>query len=278
MELIWFGGLSLSCVDEDVAFPFDTLQSVVALRGGVFDELGTQVVPRAFSLARTFKIVDAHGQPAKVGQELDALMGVFVAGERVLRARWKDGTERQTFAKVVQATRPTRDADKTYQEISATWFIPFPYWFLREHEPLYLDHGYYLDDGHLLDGNYSAVVINSTSETLTIINNGNAPIQRGQLVIRPAPGADIDTITVTNVTNSQSWTFAATIEYPEALSVDLLSKSVKLDAVNAYNDVALPSGQIEWLTLEVGENEIEITCDSVTGSVEFEWHWADTFV
>lgn len=278
MELIWFGGLALSCVDEDVAFPFDTLQSVVQLRGGAFDELGTSVVPRAFELARTFKIVDAFGQPARVGQEMDALMGVFIAGQRVLRARWKDGTERQTFAKVLQATRPTRRADKTYQEMSATWYVQFPYWFLREHEPLYLDHGHFLDMGHFLDGNYSSVTIDSTLETLTIANNGNTQIQRGTFVVRPQSGGSLTDLIIKNMTNGLIWTFDGAIAYPETLVVDLLSKSVKLDAVNAYNDVILPDNQMDWMLLEVGDNEIEISCTARAGNVDFEWHHSDTFV
>lgn len=278
MELIWFGGLGLSCVDEDVAFPFDTLQSVVQLRGGSFDELGIQVVPRSYNIARTFKIVDSYGQPARVGQELDALMGVFVAGQKVLRARWKDGSERQTFAKVTQATRPTRRDDKTYQEMSASWYVQFPYWFLREHEPLYLDHGYFLDAGQYLDGNYTLATINSTLETFTITNNGNVQIQRGTLVVRPQSGASLADLTITNTRNGLAWTFDVAITYPETLVVDFLSKSVKLESINAYNDVVIPSGQMDWMLLETEENEIELSSSAVVGNTDFEWHWADTFV
>jgi hypothetical protein len=62
------------------------------------------------------------------------------------------------------------------------------------------------------------------------------------------------------------------------LVLDLLPKSAKLDAVDCYADMVIPSGQIAWLTLEVGDNAIVITADSQTGNIAYEHHWSKHYL
>jgi hypothetical protein len=164
--------------------------------------------------------------------------------------------------------------DKYVQQVELTMAQTYPYWLATEDEPFYLDNGEILDDGLSLDGNYTSLTINSTSESVTITNGGNVPIRRGLIVLRPASGASLTNIVITNQTNWQSLEFHATLAYPQMLVLDLLPKSAKLDAVDAYADMVIPSGQIAWLTLEVGDNAIVITADSKVGNTAFEWHWS----
>lgn len=278
MQLTYFGGLPLPMGDEEVAFPFETRSNLLELADGSFDQLGSTLQLRPYVITRGFKLTDLLQCSAQLGFKLDDLMRVFASGRRVLRATWRDGSQRQTYAKVSSALRTRRIDDRSYQELAVTFVIDFPYWFKTAHEPRHFDHGYYFDAGWSFDGNYTTQLIDSTRETFTITNNGIVPIKRGKLIVRPRSGGSLTDLTITNETNWLRIFYFGTLAYPQVLTLDLLSKSAKVDSVNAYANIELPSGQMLWMRLELGANTIALEPRVRAGNVDFEWHWADTYV
>lgn len=277
MQLLSFGGLRLNCVDEDVSFPFSVRNNYLILPNGSIDEDGQLAVLQPYSITRVCKLWCGPSSDS-VNDQLDALMRVAAKGRLVLVARWRDGSRRQTFGKVTAISRPRRTDDANYQEVSVTWFIDYPYWMASEDEPHYFDHEELMDEDVYFDGNYTAVTINGNSETFTITNEGLVVIQRGQLVLTPESGASLENLTLTNHTNLMEWHYNGIVNEPHWLYVDFLSRTCKLSAVNSYDEVETPAGQMEWMTLELGDNDLEIEVDSITGSVAFEWHWAKQYV
>lgn len=277
MQMILFGGLPLNCVDEDVAVPFSVRQNYFALANGSLDEDGQLAVLQPYSITRACKLYCGPNS-ISIQEQLDALMTVAARGRLVLVARWRDGSKRQTFAKVTNISRPRRTDDSNYQEVSVTWFIDYPYWMATEDEPPYFDHQQLFDTDQYMDGNYTAITVNGLSETFTIANEGTVAINRGQLVIIPASGASIENLVLTNTTNLMEWRYNGIIGDPHWLYVDFLSRTCKISAVNSYDEVETPAGQMEWMTLELGDNEIELTVEAVTGNTGFEWHWARQYV
>ncbi len=174
----------------------------------------------------------------------------------------------------VTAHSPRRSNDRTYQEITVAWYIDYPYWLAREDEPFYFDNGENFDAGKHFDGHYESITINALQKTFTIANTGMVPFVRGTLVITPAAAASITNLTITNKTNWMKLDYVGTIAYPDFLVIDFLSKSVKKSAVNNYNALRIPPGQMEFMRLQQGNNDIQLDVVSRTGNTAFEWHWA----
>lgn len=277
MQLIKFGGVKLPRVDEQVAFP-NTMQSgLVSLPNGSFDEHGQPSILQSFRITREFKVACNENDTDLAGY-IDDLMRVFASGRKVLECLWRDGSKRQTFAKVMNSVRPRLSDDRNYQQFTVEFEVNYPFWLDSEQEPLYLDHGWYLDTGLYIDGNYTTLTIDSLQEAFTITNNGLVPNRRGTIVVRPQVGGSVTNLVITNQTNWYILRFLDTLSYPESLVIDLLSRSVKVDVLNAYSSIQLPVRQMEWMRLEIGDNDIVIDCDSRSGNVTFEWHWSDPYL
>lgn len=276
MQLIRFGGVDLPMVSEEVTFPFDTRSNLIPLPYGGIDQDGQASVYQANRIGRTFRVPCTENERDLVAST-DRLMRAFASGRKVLVARMRDGSYRQTFAKVLNAPQPRRSDDKNYQEFSVVWELDFPYWIDTEQEPHYLDHGLYLDSGLFLDGNYTSVTLNELIETFSIENNGVVQNRRGFLYIYPDVGGAFTDLTLRNLTNDYILYLVGTVVDGQRLLVDFLSKSVKLDAVDAYTMLELPTGQMDWMMLEVGTNYFSIELASVTGNTTFEYHWADLY-
>lgn len=277
MQLISYFGLPLNCVDEDVSIPFSVRRNYFALANGSVDEDGQLAVLQPYSITRACKLYCGPNS-ISINEQLDALMRVAAKGRGVLVAKWRDGSKRQTFAKVTDISRPRRTDDANYQEVSVTWFIDYPYWMATEDEPPYFDHEQLFDTDQYFDGNYTWVQINSLLEAFTVTNEGTVPINRGQLVVLPESGASIENLVLTNTTNLMEWRYNGIINEPHWLYVDFLSRTCKLSAVNSYDEVETPAGQMEWMTLELGDNAIEVSVEDRTGVTVFEWHWARQYV
>lgn len=273
MRLTHFGGQSLPTPAEDLDTPIEARSALVELPDGGFDQDGQKTVLRPVTITRSFKITSS------LDSTMDAILGKMYKGRMVLKAILRDNsTYRQTFAKILKVERPRNPADVNVQRVVITFLQNFPFWFKSTHEPHYLDHGDVLDDGWFLDGNYTTFTINASSITGTITTAGNVPVKRGTLVIRPASSASLTNLTITNKTNWQIFRYEDTLAYPSVLVVDLLAKSAKVDGVNAYADVGIPTGQMDWMQLEVGANSIQMDVESRSGNTTVEWHWSDTYL
>lgn len=273
MRLTHFGGVALPTASEALDIPTEARSSLVELSDGAFDQDGQGIVLRPVTITRTFKITST------LDTTRDALMAKLAKGRLVLKALLRDNaTARQTFAKILRVSSPRAVGDIHYQAMQVTFAQDFPYWFKTTHEPPYADNGLVADSGLVADGNYTTVTINALEKTATITGAGTVPIRRGQLVLTPAAGASITNLVITNQTNNMKLRYDATLTAPDVLVIDLLAKSAKLSNANAYASIGIPSGQMDWMQLEVGANAIVVDVDAVTGSVVLDWHWSDTFV
>lgn len=273
MKLYSFGGITFPTAYQDQDMPIAARSTLVELPGGAFDEDGQEVMLRPNVITYRFPV------DSTIDATLDTLLAKLVKGRLVLKAVLRNGTSyRQTFAKLVSVTRPRAAFDKLVQQVELTFSQSFPYWFDSSDEPHYLDHGDVLDDGWNLDGNYTSVTINALQETATITTAGTVPLLRGKIIVRPASGASITNLTITNQTNWKILRYQATLAYPDVLVIDLLAKSAKVDEVNAYGDIDIPTDQMDWMVLEVGANSIVIDVEAQTGNTALEWHWSDSYV
>lgn len=275
MKLYSFGGITFPTAYQDQDMPIGARSPLVELPGGAFDEDGQAVTLRPNVITCRFPV------DSTIDATLDTLLAKLMQGRLVLKAVLRNGTSyRQTFAKLVSVTRPRAPFDKLVQQVEVTFSQSFPFWFDSADEPYYLDHGKVLDDtpSWNLDGNYTAVTINATQETATITTAGTVPVLRGKIVVRPASGASITNLTITNQANWKILRYQSTLAYPNALVIDLLAKSAKVDAANAYSSIDIPTDQMDWMVLEVGANNIVIDVEAQTGNTAFEWHWSDSYV
>lgn len=273
MKFVSFGGVSFPTAYQDQDMPIGARSNLVELPGGAFDEDGQQVTLRPGVLSYRFPV------DSTIDATMDALLAKLAQGRLVLKAVLRNGTTyRQTFAKLVSVSRPRAGFDKLVQQVELTLSQSFPYWFDSADEPHYLDHGEVLDAGWSLDGNYTAVTINATQKTATITTAGIVPVLRGKIIVRPASGASITNLTITNQTNWKILRYQDTLAYPDVLVIDLLAKSAKVNDSNAYSAIDIPSDQMDWQVLEVGANSIVIDVEAQTGNTAFEWHWSDTFL
>lgn len=273
MRLTHFGGTSLPTASEDVDTPIEARSALVELPDGAFDQDGQALVLRSVTVRRSFKITSS------LFATVNSLMQTFAKGRLILKALPRDeSTYLQTFAKVLKVSRPRRVGDKNYQVVDVAFAQDYPFWMATADEPKYLDNGEELDDGWNLDGNYTSVTIDSLQETTTITNNGIVPIRRGKIIVKPASSASITNLTITNLTNWKILRYEATLAYPDMLVIDLLAKSAKVNTVNAYSDIEIPSDQMDWMQLEVGANSIQIDVEARTGNTTFEWHWSKHYL
>lgn len=273
MRLVYFGGTPLPTASEDVNLPISARSNLIPLDNGGYDEDGQPTVLQPNTITRTFKITPVSDAT------MDNLMKVFVSGRKILKQVLRDNTTyRQTFAKVVTIDRQRNANDVSVQRLGVTFRQDYPFWMATTDEPRYLDNGEVLDAGWNLDGNYTSITINATQETATITNSGIVPIRRGKIVVRPGSGASITNLTITNQTNWNILRYVGTLAYPDVLVLDLLAKSAKINATNAYGDILIPSGQMDWQVLEVGANAIVLDVAAQVGNTAFEWHWAKHYV
>jgi len=279
MQLTKFGGVPLPTIDEDLTVPFETYSNIVALPYGSFDEHGQGSVLAPYVLTRTFKIACGENDHP-LNTQLDTLMRAFASGRKVLEANWRDGVRRQTFAKVINGVRPRRSNDKKYQELTVTFRIDYPYWFDSADEPHYLDHELLLDSGLFLDGQYafSTIDVTTPSPFLTITTESTMQIRRGTLILTPVVAGSITDITLTNLANQMVLHINGNLPYGSQIVIDFLSRSCKKDTLNFYSAIEIPSGQMDWMVLELGENIIQSEALALDGRTEVEWHWADTFI
>lgn len=274
MELVSFKGVPLSGADVSESYPMGTRSNLVDLADGAFDEDGQRVNLQPYQITRTFKITDREKRGVKINEKTDAFLRALAGGRGVLKARMRDGTFRQTFAKFLNVERARRLDDKNYQELTVTWQVDYPYWLASEDEPLYMDHGYVMDAGKFMDGHYDLITLNASSVAATIVNGGMLPVRRGKIILIPASGASLTDLTILNTANMMQLRYTGEIANPKVLVLDLLSKSAKLDAVNAYANIEIRTDQMDWMQLEVGDNPLVITSGSRTGTTEMEYHWS----
>ena len=277
MRLTHFGGTALPTAGEsDNAFDLVGRNALVVLRDGAFDQDGQPQVAQPFEITKSFKV-----KGATIDATVRTLAQLAYAGRRILKAVDRDGTTYyQTFAKVTKVTRPLTVEMQRYQEVAMTFLVDYPFWMATADEPHYFDNGDLLDGTWNLDGNYTSQSITSVPKAFTITQAGSAAARRGVIVFHPAAASSIVNPIIKNLTTNEQIMYVGTVAAGEYLTLDLLSKSTKIGWVtNAYSSMAkLPANQMDWLTLAVGANSIQVDASAIAGTIAFEWRWSKHFV
>lgn len=280
LRLTQFGTVTLPEYNGEDVIPVIIRENFIDLQNGGIDLDGNDAVLQSTRVQRSAVIA------TNLQSTIQNILKEAGKGRLLLRAEDRDGTNYQTFAKVVRIN-PEIDARRynCEQAIEITWLQDYPFWLHSSDEPQYLDDGENFDAAWNLDsGNSDTISITSpsTSTSDTIDNTGDMPVYRGYFVIS-ATGTNvyIGDITITNVTNGLQLTYTGGLGNGTAASegdvtIDWLSKTVLTDTSDLdYSKVTLPNGQTDFFRLEVGENTIEVEFDEYSGtnnlSVEVFW-------
>lgn len=273
MRLVQFGAVMLPEEDGKDSYSHPVRSGLYRLQGGAFDQDGGSVYPQSRALTRSFVVM--ADEDYTIQEKIDELESEFSEGRKVLKAVTRDGDYRQTFAKVLDFDYDYATGEIGLQPCKITFEIDYPYWLSSEDEPTYLSQGYLLDGTwNFSPGNYEAEVITSSPHDFTITVPEGVRIPRGYIVIVPRTSASVEDITVFNDANDMQLTYEGEVVDGERLVIQFLTKTVELDDVGDYDNFSIPSDQGDWMLLEVGENDITITIDTVVGTTDFYWQWS----
>lgn len=273
MRLVRFGQYYFSGIDAEDMFEVVARNNLMPLTNGAFDRdgQGMYLEPRIFT--HDFAIFDTAEQT--IQEQMDALMAEVAKGRRILQAETRDGQFRQTFAKAILATNSYAPGNLGWQPLQIRFAVDYPYWLASDDEPPYFDDGWALDDALTLgDGQKETVTVDSTLETLTISNGGNVPFVRGRVVVEPGASASVTNLRLTNKTNGYWVQYTGTISQGDVLDIDFLAPACLLNYSPDYASLYYGSGQSSWMRLEPGDNDIEVTADSVSNSTTLYWWWS----
>jgi hypothetical protein len=252
--------------------PIAARSALVQLADGAFDQDGYEA---HFNPQRLSYRCEIFGQPGQdVDDELDILLTALGEGRKILKAKMRNGVEyRQTWAKIISVQRERGAASPYRQPVILELEQDYPYWLASSDEPWYLDNGDVLDIDLGLDaGNFETKSITSTPHNSTITNSGTIRCRRGTISIIPEIGASIVNPKIENFTSGDWIKFTGTISAGSTLSIDLLSRTVEIDGVDAYSGFSV-SNKRTWMELERGDNLIRVT-GMVSGTIILRWLWA----
>jgi hypothetical protein len=276
MRLNFLGSINLSKLEAENSLPISVRSALVTLPNGGFDQdRGNPVFkPNTFSLRLVLKESDNILNTSRNLQRL------VMRGRTLLTAKERDGTFLQTWVKVLGVQREANvKTYKAMQPLVITMEQDYPYWLSSTDEPLYADSGLTADSGLVSDsGNVTSIAVNSTLESATIDNEGTAVINRGTITITVDAASDITDMRITNATNSTYIQYSGTLVADDVLVYDLLSRTATLNGTDVFANVTLPDDASYWLPLELDENTIQVTADSVTGTLTVDWQWSKHYL
>jgi hypothetical protein len=286
MRIVQFGELTLPDFNGTQQLPVPFRSSVVTLRGGGFDQDGRKSYLETKMLGANFWVRQDDGN---VDTIIDNLYKESGKGRRILKATMRDNTtQRQQFVKLIQAsTKPDSrtyaiDSSSTecYEAVQCQWEMVYPYWEASADLSWFLDTGLVLNDGLFLDaGNTSSATLSTTLTSKTITNSGNTAMEKFTLTIVGNAGVTITNITIENTTTGETLEWVGTLSEDDILTIQSLEQTIKYNGANAYTDTTLGTNQVGFFTLELDDNDFEITLDSISGgTATATWGWAKHYI
>lgn len=272
MRLIRFGTIDLPQAGGEHNMPIGARSVLVDLPNGSFDQDGSELSFESQTVNFSAMI---NANDGEVDTNVNALLQELGKGRNILRARLRDGiTEWVTYGKITSVQRVANpDRYQEEQPIAVTFKQDYPFW-MHAADGFYFDTGYLFDAGHLFDGNYTEETITAVPHDFTITYAGNIKTGMGTITIEPEAASDISNVRVVNNTAGTGFTYAGTLNAGDRLVVDFLSRTVEVNGVNLYPDFSLDSvQQVSWMDLEIGSNAIQVTADSITGTIKLYWQW-----
>lgn len=286
MRIVSFGNVTLPEFNGTQQLPVPFRSSVVALRGGGYDQDGANSYLETKMIGANFWVRQDDGN---VDTIIDNLYKEAGQGRRRLKATMRDNTtQRQQFVKLIQAsTKPDSrtyaiDSSSTecYEMVQCQWEMVYPYWEATADFSWLLDDGHVLDDGMFLDaGNTSSATLSTTSTSKTITNSGNTAMEKFTLTIVGNTGVTITNITVTNTTTGESLLWTGSLTDGDTLTINSLEQTIQFNGANAYANTTLGTNQVGFFTLELDDNDFEITLTSISGgTATATWAWHKHYI
>ena len=279
-SLYSFGGISIPQLAAQISIPTKARSNLIRLDDGVLDTNGARLHVTASTISASF-----NAQPDTLGSlgnltELANLRRMLGRGERVLVGRTWDGELWGTYAKMTSFTHETSADMLNWQPVRIEWQRTYSYWMPTEDMGVVLDNNA-LDGTLSLDGNTEHIELTTTSTDFTISDTGNVRFVHGRVTVIPQSGGSLDNLGIYNNANDLMWSWEGSLTDTDTLTIDFLTRTVTLNFVNSayYNangdiTVTLQPTRADWMWLEEeSDNDITVTCDSITGTIDFYWHW-----
>jgi hypothetical protein len=279
MRLVKFGAINLTELDANDQFQSQARRSLSTLPNGAFDNDGDEYIAQPTRVQRRFTFAEQNGDIDAIQSEFDALTTEINKGRRILTAKLRDGTPRQTWAKVSRIRNNFEHGNMASQSFDVAFEIDYPYWIVSSDEPLRFDTGLFFDTGLSFDsGQYETLTINAAIENFTLVNDGGAEIRRGELILTVQTASSAAAIQISNAANGMSLTLTDSFVAGDVLQLDFLPLSVTKNGSNAYSILSIPADQYLWMFLELGDNDITITTTGLVGTIEMSWQWSRQYI
>lgn len=274
MRLLQIGSLAFPNANTGDSLPVTARSALLQLKNGAFDQDGSQVVVQAGRISRRAWLVgqDLDGQR-------DSLMLQLLKGRQVLIAQLRDNVrQRATYGKVTAVGHTVEvDTYEFQQALSFDFDQDFPFWWDADQVDFF-DTGLFFDSGISFDGHFTTVTLTTSPYTFSITNGGSARGIWGAVCVMPEAASSIADLRLTNLTNGLSLRYTGTVTAAQRLDIDFLNHTVTVASSDAYANFAIDDpAQIEWMALETGGNNFQVTA-TIVGTVKLYYQWGDLFV
>lgn len=286
MRITSFGAVIFPQFNARQQLPVSYRSAVIPLRGGGFDQDGraSHLEPKVITV--NYWVSEDDGG---IDDFINSLYSESALGRRLLIASLRDDSLWQAEAKLIQAsTGPdarvyfpdSLQANAGYEPMSVSFEITYPYWLVAEDTGKFLDEGWYMDSGITLDSGQQTLITTSDEvNEFTIDNNGGVAHEFVELNIVALTGTTIVDVLVENLTTGEEIEWTGTIATGETLTINTLPQTIQLDGANEYANTVIPSTQIGFFTLALGDNDFRITFTSVSGgNAEITFKWSRHYV
>lgn len=275
MRLVQFGSVLLPELNgSDSGVGSQARNNIIKLQDGAYDLDGNEIFLEPMSISR-----NAVSNDTDLDATMQALFSEGKRGRLVLKAKLRDGSYVQTYAKMLGQQRQIQAGDyECLQAYNMQWMANYPYWLDSDHEPIHLDHGYTLDSGLFLDGANSQtatpITVASPTTTVTINNQSGFDIYRVAFVITKTGASTLTTGTPIIIYNATS---NYKIEYNRFMSditspvntrvdIDCLAKTVQSSVeTNDFNQLVATGESNDWMVLKQGNNDIDFSFNGGSG-------------
>lgn len=293
MRFLSFGAATLPELNGRNQIPVSYRSSIVQLQNGGFDQDGQNTYLETKNVSATFWISDAESAiVTDIDAYIESLYQVADNGRARLIAIRRDGTYVSAQAKLVQARLGIESrfwkpdslstTEQGYDTMTIAWEIGYPYWLSVDDESKLLDAGW-IADGSFTFGagqnDTNTFDSGNLSWSPTLANDGNARHERITITIEAQTGVSATgDLNITNTTTGDTIEYTGSLTAGDVVVIETLAQTVKKNGSSDYVSTNLPSGQIPFLTMEVGDNDFSFVFDSITGgqvdiTVEWSRHW-----
>jgi hypothetical protein len=240
----------------------DSISEYVELDdGGAFDGLGTARAERQeYTFALQGELVG--DTPAALDTAYRALLANRGKRDNLYRLRADGVTWEWISARLLRVTGTKAPGDMLVQKVTLQFKSGDPAWSRAYHGGWFLDDGHYLDAGLYLDS-AEDYLLDAAPKVITLNNAGETPVHAVQIVATAA-GSNITNLVIQRKIAGvvqEHLVYSGVLLTGNSLAIDTGVASVKNNAVDDYANFGLGASHISdwWLTLEPGDNTIEVT-------------------